>query len=1044
MVILTNNNRSPIFMLNQIILWAINHKWTTIIVSALIAILGIFSLLTMKVDVLPNINKPTVAIFTEGEGLAPEEIERLILTPIESAVAGAPGVERIRGTASFGLAIVQVEFNWGSDIYRNRQIIQERIAQLNLPEGAKPTLGPVSSVMGEIMWVGISSKEDTLDGMELRTLADWTIRPALLRLPGVSDVIVMGGDVREWQININAERLAQYELTVEDIVINVEGALQNRSGGILVENEREYPIRILVAPDEISELESLGVGTFNDMPIVLSDVASLIEGPSPVRGAASIDGKEGVVLRIVKQPEAETLEVTKLVDETLESLKKSLPEEIELHNDLFRQEWFITASLENVIEALRDGIILVIIILILFLANTRTTLITLTAIPMSILVTAIVFKLLGFSVNVMTLGGIAVAIGELVDDAIVDVENVFTRLREWRKNGKQEPLEKVVFKASSEVRNSIVYATLLVAIVFLPIFFIPGVEGKLLAPLGLAYLTSLIASLFVSLTLTPALCVLLLGSSKKEGNHEETRFVRWIKKNITPLIEWSINHSRTLITGIVGGLMIAMVLFVYAGKEGVPPFNEGAVTIGVVMPVGTDLQTSNDFASQVETKIREIPGIVRVSHLTGRAGADPHDSGANTSEIQVTFDHGLEEERTRLFGEIQKVLDEFQGADFSLGQPITHKMEELLSGVRAPIVVKVFGDDFDAMKEVAEKVRDELALQPGVTNAQIPKEVLVPEYRIFPNRERLGSLGLSSGEIAEQLEAGLLGVSVGQVQLGSAQVPVVVRYDIFSKGNMTAIRNLSFAGDQVATLNDTSDIQIQGGRNRLSHEGGKRVIIVSANYQGKDIVGAVEEVKQNFESIELPEGTTLSFEGTYKSQKENSLLLLMLFGVGLCFIFGILYHAFRSSAIVILIMLNIPTALIGGIIGIWITGGVISLAHLIGFISLAGIVSRNGIMLISHTINLVKKEGLPFTPETMLRSTLDRVVPVLMTSLTALLALIPFLLSSEAPGKEMLYPLAVVIFSGLTVSTIISLFLTPSLFYRFGKKAMLSHTTSIE
>ncbi|MEK9160196.1 MAG: efflux RND transporter permease subunit [Patescibacteria group bacterium] len=1031
-------------MLNQIILWAINHKWTTIIVSALIAVLGIFSLLTMKVDVLPNINKPTVAIFTEGEGLAPEEIERLILTPIESAVAGAPGVERIRGTASFGLAIVQVEFNWGSDIYRNRQIIQERIAQLNLPEGAKPTLGPVSSVMGEIMWVGISSKEANLDGMDLRTLADWTIRPALLRLPGVSDVIVMGGDVREWQININAERLAQYELTVEDIVENVEGALQNRGGGILVENELEYPIRILVAPNEINELQSLGVGSFNDMPIVLGDVASLIEGPSPVRGAASIDGKEGVVMRIVKQPEAETLEVTKLVDETLESLEKSLPEGIELHNDLFRQEWFITASLENVIEALRDGIILVIIILILFLANTRTTLITLTAIPMSILVTAIVFKLLGFSVNVMTLGGIAVAIGELVDDAIVDVENVFTRLREWRKNGKQEPLEKVVFKASSEVRNSIVYATLLVAIVFLPIFFIPGVEGKLLAPLGLAYLTSLIASLFVSLTLTPALCVLLLGSSKKEETHEETKFVRWIKKNITPLIGWSINHSRTLITGIVGGLMIAIVLFMYAGKEGVPPFNEGAVTVGVVMPVGTDLQTSNDFASQVETKIREIPGIVRVSHLTGRAGADPHDSGANTSEIQVTFDHGLEEERTRLFGEIQKVLDEFQGADFSLGQPITHKMEELLSGVRAPIVIKVFGDDLDAMREVAEQVRDELKLQPGVTNAQIPKEVLIPEYRIFPNRERLGSLGLSSGEIADELEAGLLGVSVGQVQLGSAQVPVVVRYDIFSKGNMAAIRNLSFAGDQVTTLNDTSDIQIQGGLNRLSHEGGKRVIIVSANYQGKDIVGAVEEVKQDFESIELPQGITLSFEGTYKSQKENSLLLLMLFGVGLCFIFGILYHAFRSSAIVILIMLNIPTALIGGIIGVWITGGVISLAHLIGFISLAGIVSRNGIMLISHTINLVKKEGLPFTPETMLRSTLDRVVPVLMTSLTALLALIPFLLSSEAPGKEMLYPLAVVIFSGLTVSTIISLFLTPSLFYRFGKKTMLSHTASIE
>ncbi len=1031
-------------MLNRIILWAIEHKWTTVIISILIAGLGIVSLLTMKVDVLPNINKPTVAIFTEGEGLAPEEIERLILTPIESAVSGAPGVERIRGTGSFGLAIVQIEFNWGSDIYRNRQIIQERIAQLSLPDGAKPTLGPVASVMGEIMWAGISSKKSNLDGMQLRTLADWTIRPALLRLPGVSDVIIMGGDVREWQININAERLAKYGLTIEDIVKNVEGALRNRGGGILVQNEREYPIRILVAPSKINELQSLGVGIFDEKPIVLGDVASLVEGPSPVRGAATIDGKDGVVMRIVKQPEAETLVVTKLIDETLISLEKGLPEDIELHNDLFRQEWFITASLENVVEALRDGIILVIIILILFLANVRTTIITLVAIPMSILITAIVFKMLGFSVNVMTLGGIAVAIGELVDDAIVDVENVFTRLREWRKNGKQEPLASVVFKASSEVRNSIVYATLLVAIVFLPIFFIPGVEGKLLAPLGLAYLTSLMASLLVSLTLTPALCVFLLGVAKKDDQHEETKFVRWIKKSTTPYIRWSINNSRKLIMGIAGGLMIAVLLFVYAGKEGVPPFNEGAVTVGVVMPVGTDLKTSNNFASQVEKKIREIPGIVRVSHLTGRAGADAHDSGANTSEIQVTFGHGLEGERKRLFGEIQRVLDGFKGADFSLGQPITHKMEELLSGVRAPIVVKVFGDDLGVMREVAEKVRDELKRQPGVTNAQIPKEVLIPEYRIFPNRERLGSLGISSGEIAEQLEAGLLGESVGQVQLGSAQVPVVVRYDSLTKGNMSALRNLSFAGDQVSTLSDTSDVQIQGGRNRLGHEAGKRVMTVSANYQGKDIVGAVAKAKENLESQKMPQGIMLSFEGTYKSQQENSALLSVLFLIGLGLIFGILYHAFRSASIVALIMLNIPTALIGGIIGVWLTGGVVSLAHLIGFISLAGIVSRNGIMLISHTINLVKKEGLPFTPETMLRSTLDRVVPVLMTSLTALLALVPFLLSSEDPGKEMLYPLAVVIFSGLTVSTIISLFLTPSLFYRFGKKTMVSYTTSIE
>lgn len=1023
-------------MLNKIIRWAIQHRFTTVVISILVAGAGVWSLATMKVDVLPDINKPTVAIFTEGEGLAPEEIERLILQPVEAAVAGAPGVERVRGTASFGLGIVQAEFKWGSDIYRNRQIIQERLAQLDLPEDVRPVLGPVASVMGEIMWAGLTSNDPAVDGLELRTLADWTIRPVLLRVPGVSDVIVMGGDVREWQINLNAERMRQHGLTSKDILEQVEGTLRNRSGGILVQDQQEYPIRILLAPNKIEDLKDVVVGTIEERPIRLGDVATLVEGASPVRGSATVDGQPGIIMRIAKQPDAETLKVTEAVDEALASLHTSLPEGVELKNDLFRQEWFIEAGLDNVMEALAEGTILVVIILILFLMNVRTTIITLTALPMSILVTAIIFRGFGLSVNVMTLGGIAVAVSELVDDAIVDVENVFHRLKEWRNNGMKEPVQEVIFKASSEVRNSIVYATILVTIVLFPIFFIPGVEGRLLSPLGLAYAVSLIASLVVSLTLTPALCSLLLTRAKHKSNQpeEDTRLVKWMKRKLAPGIGWSIAHPKMIILGTLATLMIGVGLYVAAGKEGIPVFNEGSATIGVVLPVGTDLQTSNTFASRVEDGISQIPGVRRVSHSTGRAGADPHDSGANTSEIQVAFEPGLEKERERLFAEIQKVLDRFPEADFGLGQPITHKMEELISGVRAPIVVKVFGDDLGELRDVATLVRDELMRQSGVTNAQIQREVMIPEFRIYPSTSRLVQAGVSSGEVAEELEEGLLGTKLGQVQLRNARVDVVARYDATSRGNASALRDLALPFEGVSTLGDAADIRLEGGRNRLSHEGGRRVLVVSANYQGSNIVGAVGAAKKTIESRKLPVGVTVSFEGTYKSQQENTRRLALLFVLGLGLIFGVLYYAFKSAPIVLQIMLNIPTVLIGGIIGIWLTGGVVSLAHLVGFISLAGIVSRNGIMLVSHALRLIKEEGRPFTAETILDATLDRVVPIFMTALGGAIGLIPLMFAGGEPGKELLHPIAVVVFGGLTSSTLIAIFLTPTIFYFLGKR----------
>lgn len=1018
-------------MINTIIKNSIKYRWQVLLLALLITVGGVWSLLTMQVDVLPNVNKPTVAIFTEGEGLAPEEIEQLILTPIESAVSGAPGVERVRGTASFGLAIVQIEFNWNSDIYRSRQIIQERLANVTLPEGAKPVFGPVSSVMGEIMWAGITTDQN-LSAMELRSLAEWTVRPVLMRTPGVSDVIIMGGDVKEWQINLRPESLRLADISFEEVANHIQGALRNKGAGILSQDGKEYPLRIIVAPEHITELESLTLGKINNTVVYLKDLAELREAPSPVRGTASIDGQPGVIMRIIKQPESETLTVTKAIDQAMSSLETNLPSGTHIHTDLFRQEWFIHTGLTNVVEALRDGTILVILVLMIFLLNWRTTAITLTAIPLSILMTAIIFRLFDLSVNVMTLGGIAVAVGELVDDAIVDVENVYRRIQEWLHSDKSVPLSEIVFRGSSEVRNSIIYATAIVAIVFLPIFFIPGVEGKLLAPLGLAYIVALISSLLVSLTVTPALCTLLLGRERQK-QAGDTQLVLWLKKILTPGINWSINNPKIMIGGFIVSLLVSGVLYITAANEGIPDFNEDAMTINVILPVGTALDLSNAFASQIEQKLMTLSTIQRVSHTTGRAGADPHDSGSNTSEIQVAFKPDNKKSRTATVAEVQGIINSFgDAAAFTVGQPITHRLEELLSGVRAPIVIKIFGDNLEDLRKAAESVEQELIKETGVTNPQIQKNISIPEIRLYPDAARLAYQGLSSGQIAETLEASLLGKNLGQVQLGAEQINVILRANQLSRVSAASLSD-SLKTPSGSSFTDIGAIKIEAGKNRLSHEGGKRVLIVSAGFNGKDIIGAVDHVKQRIGSAPLPLGVSLSYEGTYQSQKDNSRRLMYMFVIGLVLIYLLLFHALRSMPLVLQIMINIPTALLGGIIAIRLTSGTISLAHLIGFISLTGIVSRNGIMLVSHCLKLVKETNQPVSKELVIKGTLDRISPVLMTALTAALALIPFLLGADKSGKEILHPLAVVIFGGLISSTIISIFMTPSMFYHFRK-----------
>src|SRR3989344_2124535 len=742
-------------MFNKIISWSLGNKVAILILAGLMTVAGIWSIVTMKVDILPDINKPTVTVFAENPGMAAEDVERLILNPIESAIAGAPGVERIRSNASFAQATVNMEFAWGSDTLRNRQVVQERLAQAILPFGVKPTLGPSTSLLGEIMWVGMTSPDSRITPMELRTLADWTIRSALLKISGVANVFVMGGDVREWQININAERMRRHGIMIDDIRKSVENTLTNKSGGILVENEKEYVIRILTAPREASELQEISIGrnAMDGRPLRLGDIASVVKGASIIRGSGAIDGEDGVILRIIRQPDAQTLSVTDDINKTFNSLSASLPDGIKLHSNLFRQENFIRAGLSNVEGALRDGTIFVIVILIIFLMNMRMTMITLTAIPLSLLVTAIVFKFFDLSVNVMTLGGIAVAVGELVDDAIVDVENIFRWLRLWMLGGKKENREHIVLKASQEVRNSIVYATILVAVVFLPIFFMPGIEGRLLIALGSAYLVSLFASMGVSLTVTPALSALLLNDKSLARHEKETKIVQKIKERITPWIYWCIANVK-----IIGGLTIIALFFTagmyfFAGKEGIPPFNEGSMVAMVFLPPGTALSAPNAYMIKLENAILQVEGVRQVSNIAGRAAADPHGGSANSSEVQIALKPGFEGERNRIFKDIQAVLDRFGGpstgsatdggADFSLGQPITHRLEMLLSGVRSPIVVKVFGDDPGNMDRAARQVLAELKKQEGIENPRIQQNTIVPEFRIYIDRNRLAEYGLS-------------------------------------------------------------------------------------------------------------------------------------------------------------------------------------------------------------------------------------------------------------------------------------------------------------
>lgn len=1031
-------------MFDRIIAFSLNNRLLVLSLAALLMVYGTYVLVNLPVDVLPDLNRPTVTIMTEAEGLAPEEVEALVTLPLETAMNGAPGVERVRSISGVGLSIVYVEFGWKTDIYLNRQLITERLQTVSsrLPEGLTPTLGPISSVMGQIMMVGVTSDKQT--PMEVRTYADFTIRRRLLAIPGVAQVISMGGGVKQFQILLNNSALATYGISALDVEAALKQATRNTTGGYVESRGEEYLVRNLAATSSLEDIGNTVVkAASGQRPVLVRDVASVQYGAQVKRGDASLNGKPAVILSIEKQPNANTLELTKSIGAVLDELEHSLPVGMKVNREVFQQSHFISAAVSNVVDALRDGSILVAVVLFLFLLNFRTTVITLTAIPLSIVVTAIVFSIFGITINTMTLGGLAVAIGELVDDAIVDVENVFRRLRENAHLAAPLPTLTVVYRASKEVRNSIIYATVLVVLVFLPLFAMQGIEGRIFAPLGIAYITSILASLVVSLTVTPVLASYLLGKSVTQEK-KESRFVLWLKRQNRKLLERNLARPKPMFW--VAGLLLAgtLALVPFFGTEFLPPFNEGSLTISVLAQPGTSLEESNRLGVLIEKQLMQVPEVVTVSRRTGRAELDEHAEGTHSSEIDVDLkDTGRD--RDEVLRAIRERLDLFPGLGINIGQPISHRLDHLLSGVRAQIAVKLFGNDVNVLRAKADEIRIAMQGVEGAVDVSVEKQTLIPQIPIRIDRLRAAQYGMTPGYIAEYLETVMNGKVVNQVLDGQQTYAVVLRGDTALRTTPELMRDLfiqSPAGVSVP-LRELALVETGRGPNAINHENSQRRIVIQANVADRslgDVVGEMQRVVAS--GVALPEGYFVTYGGQFESQRDASRLIGILSIFSVLAMFLVLYTHFKSSTLALQILLNIPLALIGSIIAIALTDRTISVASLVGFITLTGIASRNGIMMVSHYLHLVKEEGHAFDKEMIIKGSLERLVPVLMTATTAGLALLPLVLAAGAPGKEILHPVAVVILGGLISSTILDIVITPLVFYRYGEPALRKYLAS--
>lgn len=1020
-------------LLNGIIRFSLNNRMVILVIAALCLVAGIYSTMHTEVDVFPDLNAPTVVVMTEAEGMAPEEVERLVTFPIETAVNGATNVRRVRSSSATGFSIVNIEFDWGTDIYKARQIVSEKIAMVgaDLPENVgNPTLGPQASILGELMIIGLTA--DTTSMQDLRTIADWTIRPRLLSTGGVAQVAVMGGDIKEYQILMDPGKMRRHGVSMDEVIYAVKGMNQNASGGTLYEYGNEYIVRGLLSTNEIDELKKAVVKTSeNGLPITLDAVADVRIGPkTPVLGVASNDGKPAVLLTVTKQPNTNTLALTGRLDNALDELKANLPADVKVNSQIFRQSRFIESSLDNVKQSLIEGAIFVIIVLFIFLMNWRTTVISLVSIPLSIVASLLAIRWMGLTINTMSLGGIAIAIGSLVDDSIVDVENVFKRLRQNREKpeNERESVIKVVYEASKEVRMPMLNSTLIIIASFLPLFFLSGMEGRMLKPLGITFIISLMASTLVALTVTPVLSSFLLGSQNSDKTGKEPTLVRWLKKYYEKALNWSVGHKKSLLFGVGALLAAAVVMFFTLGGSFLPAFNEGSFTISISTVPGISLEESDRMGRTAEELLLSIPEIKTVGRKTGRAELDEHAFGVNSSEFECPFELG-KKTRKQLTEEVRQKLAVLPGVNIEIGGPISHRIDAMLSGTKANIAIKLFGSDLNKMYEIGQKIKTSISGVEGIADINVEQQVERPELNITPKREMLARYGISLPEFAEVVRVMMEGEVVSTVYEGNRSFDLTLKVNDDARSSIERISDLTIdTGDgKKVPLSYVADIKSAAGPNTINRENVSRKLVVSCNATGGELAKAVGAIREKIaENIELPEGYHIEYGGQFESEERASKTIALVSIFSIFIIFMLLYGEFKNISQSLVVLLNLPLALIGGVFAIFFTDGILSIPAIIGFISLFGIATRNGMLLIDR-YNVLASEGHSREEAVMIGS-LDRLNPILMTAITSALALLPLALGGDLPGNEIQSPMAKVILGGLFSSTLLNGFVVPVIY----------------
>lgn len=1020
-------------LLNGIIRFSLNNRMVILVIAALCLVAGIYSTMHTEVDVFPDLNAPTVVVMTEAEGMAPEEVERLVTFPIETAVNGATNVRRVRSSSATGFSIVNIEFDWGTDIYKARQIVSEKIAMVgaDLPENVgNPTLGPQASILGELMIIGLTA--DTTSMQDLRTIADWTIRPRLLSTGGVAQVAVMGGDIKEYQILMDPGKMRRHGVSMDEVIYAVKGMNQNASGGTLYEYGNEYIVRGLLSTNDIDELKKAVVKTSeNGLPITLDAIADVRIGPkTPVLGVASNDGKPAVLLTVTKQPNTNTLALTGRLDNALDELKANLPADVKINSQIFRQSRFIDSSIDNVKKSLIEGAIFVIIVLFIFLMNWRTTIISLVSIPLSIVFSLLAIRWMGLTINTMSLGGIAIAIGSLVDDSIVDVENVFKRLRQNREKpeNERESVIKVVYEASKEVRMPMLNSTLIIIASFLPLFFLSGMEGRMLKPLGITFIISLMASTLVALTVTPVLSSFLLGSQNSDKTGKEPTLVRWLKKYYEKALNWSVGHKKSLLFGVGALLAAAVVMFFTLGGSFLPAFNEGSFTISISTVPGISLEESDRMGRTAEELLLSIPEIKTVGRKTGRAELDEHAFGVNSSEFECPFELG-KKTRKQLTEEVRQKLAVLPGVNIEIGGPISHRIDAMLSGTKANIAIKLFGSDLNKMYEIGQKIKTSISGVEGIADINVEQQVERPELNITPKREMLARYGISLPEFAEVVRVMMEGEVVSTVYEGNRSFDLTLKVNDDARSSIERISDLTIdTGDgKKVPLSYVADIKSSAGPNTINRENVSRKLVVSCNATGGELAKAVGAIREKIaENIELPEGYHIEYGGQFESEERASKTIALVSIFSIFIIFMLLYGEFKNISQSLVVLLNLPLALIGGVFAIFFTDGILSIPAIIGFISLFGIATRNGMLLIDR-YNVLASEGHSREEAVMIGS-LDRLNPILMTAITSALALLPLALGGDLPGNEIQSPMAKVILGGLFSSTLLNGFVVPVIY----------------